>query len=153
MNFRRGLSTRDEPEINLIPLIDVLLVILIFLMVTTTYTRYTALKVNLPTADAEKALVPPRQIVVSVGADGSYAIDRHALAQRDVASLAAALRQAAGAANDGAEAPVVIVNADAKSAHQSVINVMEAAREAGLTRLTFSARSTAAQGAAKSPSR
>lgn len=65
MNFRRGLSTRDEPEINLIPLIDVLLVILIFLMVTTTYTRYTALKVNLPTADAEKAVVPPRQIVVS----------------------------------------------------------------------------------------
>lgn len=153
MNFRRGLSTRDEPEINLIPLIDVLLVILIFLMVTTTYTRYTALKVNLPTADAEKAVVPPRQIVISVGADGSYAIDRHALGQRDVASLTAALRQAAGPANSGAESPVIIINADAKSTHQSVINVMEAAREAGLSRLTFAARSTAAHGEAASHSR
>ncbi|OJY18781.1 biopolymer transporter ExbD [Pandoraea sp. 64-18] len=153
MNFRRGLSTRDEPEINLIPLIDVLLVILIFLMVTTTYTRYTALKVNLPTADAQKAVVPPRQIVVSVGADGSYAIDRHALAQRDVASLTTALRQAAGPANTDAESPVVVINADAKSAHQSVINVMEAAREAGLSRLTFAARSTTAHGAAGQLSR
>ncbi|WP_374623147.1 ExbD/TolR family protein [Pandoraea sp.] len=153
MNFRRGLSTRDEPEINLIPLIDVLLVILIFLMVTTTYTRYTALKVNLPTADAEKAVVPPRQIVVSVSADGSYAIDRHALAKRDVVSLTDALRQATGPASAGAEAPVVVINADAKSAHQSVINVMEAAREAGLSRLTFAARSTATHDAAGQPSR
>ncbi|WP_087691366.1 MULTISPECIES: ExbD/TolR family protein [unclassified Pandoraea] len=146
MNFRRGLSTRDEPEINLIPLIDVLLVILIFLMITTTYTRYTALKVNLPTADAEKAVVPPRQIVVSVGADGSYAIDRQALGQRDVASLTAALRQATGTPSAGAEPPVIIINADAKSTHQSVINVMEAAREAGLSRLTFAARSNTANG-------
>lgn len=146
MNFRRGLTTRDEPEINLIPLIDVLLVILIFLMITTTYTRYTALKVNLPTADAEKAVVPPRQIVVSVGADGSYAIDRQALGQRDVASLTSALRQAAGSQNAGAEPPVIIINADAKSTHQSVINVMEAAREAGLSRLTFAARSNNANG-------
>lgn len=148
MNFRRGLNTRDEPEINLIPLIDVLLVILIFLMITTTYTRYTALKVNLPTADAEKAVTPPRQIVVSVGADGSYAIDRKALSGRDVASLTSALRAAAGSPAAGAESPVIIINADAKAAHQTVINVMEAAREAGLSRLTFAARATGnAQGA------
>ncbi|GAB3629159.1 biopolymer transporter ExbD [Pandoraea terrae] len=139
MNFRRGLQ-KAEPEINLIPLIDVLLVILIFLMITTTYTRYTALKVNLPVADAARAMQPPEQIVVSVGVDGAYAIDRQTLPGRDVASLAAALRGAAAGKRAGTDEPVIVINADAKSSHQSVINVMEAAREAGLSRLTFAAR-------------
>ena len=94
MRFRPR-RAREEPEINLIPLIDVLLVILIFLMITTTYSRYTELKVNLPTAEAEKATERPGQIVVSVTANGVYSVDKQVLDTRDVTSLADALRNAA----------------------------------------------------------
>ncbi|MDE2286716.1 MAG: biopolymer transporter ExbD [Burkholderiales bacterium] len=147
MNFRRGLE-KAEPEINLIPLIDVLLVILIFLMITTTYTKYTALKVTLPVADANKALPVPEKIVVSVGADGTYAIDRRVLADSAPAALNAALKQAADAARSRANGgePVLIINADAQSTHQAVINVMEAARLAGLSHLTFATRANPGAG-------
>lgn len=134
MDFRRGVA-HEEPEINLIPLIDVLLVILIFLMITTTYSRYTELKVNLPTADAEKATERPGQIVVSVTANGVYSVDKQVLDTRDVTSLADALHAAADKA--GGREPIVVVNADAQAAHQAVVNVMEAARVAGLSHLTF----------------
>ncbi|AKJ70087.1 biopolymer transport protein ExbD/TolR [Pandoraea thiooxydans] len=147
MNFRRGLE-KAEPEINLIPLIDVLLVILIFLMITTTYTKYTALKVTLPVADANKALPVPEKIVVSVSADGAYAIDRRVLSGTTPAALNTALKQAADVARsraNGAE-PVLIINADAQSTHQAVINVMEAARLAGLSHLTFATRANQGAG-------
>ena len=134
MRFRPR-HAREEPEINLIPLIDVLLVILIFLMITTTYSRYTELKVNLPTADAEKATERPGQIVVSITANGVYSVDKQVLDTRDVTSLADALHTAAGSA--GGREPIVIVNADAQAAHQAVVNVMEAARVAGLSHLTL----------------
>ena len=65
MNLR-GVRTRDEPEINFIPLIDVLLVILIFLMVTTTYSKFAELQITLPTADAEKAPQRPAEIDIAV---------------------------------------------------------------------------------------
>lgn len=139
MRFRTQ-PRRDEPEINLIPLIDVLLVILIFLMITTTYARYTALRVQLPHAQAEPATRTPRQIVVSVSARNSYAVDREVLDSADVPTLAGRLKQAAANASD---APVVIVNADAQASHQAVINVMEAARQAGLSRLTFATQAQA----------
>ena len=134
MRFRSR-QRREEPEINLIPLIDVLLVILIFLMITTTYSRYTELKVNLPTAAAEKATERPGQIVVSVTANGVYSVDKQVLDTRDVTSLADALHAAADKA--GGREPIVVVNADAQAAHQAVVNVMEAARVAGLSHLTF----------------
>ena len=134
MRFRPR-HAREEPEINLIPLIDVLLVILIFLMITTTYSRYTELKVNLPTADAEKATERPGKIVVSVTANGVYSVDKQVLDTRDVTSLADALHAAADKA--GGREPIVVVNADAQAAHQAVVNVMEAARVAGLSHLTF----------------
>ncbi|CAH0446499.1 Tol-Pal system protein TolR [Ralstonia syzygii subsp. syzygii] len=134
MRFRPR-HAREEPEINLIPLIDVLLVILIFLIITTTYSRYTELKVNLPTADAEKATERPGQIIVSITANGVYSVDKQVLDTRDVTSLADALRNAAG--TGGGPEPVVVVNADAQAAHQTVVNVMEAARVAGLSHLTF----------------
>lgn len=139
MNFRRGLQ-KSEPEINLIPLIDVLLVILIFLMVTTTYNRFTALKISLPVADATKAVQLPSQIVVSVAADGTCAVDKRTLPAGDPATLRDALRQAVSARGQAGEPPVVVISADAKASHQSVINVMEAARESGLARLTFATR-------------
>ncbi|GAB7550236.1 ExbD/TolR family protein [Cupriavidus sp. 8B] len=139
MHFRSR-QRREEPEINLIPLIDVLLVILIFLMITTTYSRYTELQIQLPTADAEKAQQRPGEIVVSVSARGVYSINKQVMDQQDVTSLAQRLREVAGPA-DG-QPPVLIVNADAQATHQSVINVMEAARLAGLPRLTFATQSS-----------
>ena len=75
MNFRR--SQREEPEINLIPFIDVLLVILIFLMLSTTYSKFTELQITLPVADAEKARDRAREIIVAVAADGRFAVKRH----------------------------------------------------------------------------
>ncbi|MGB7480585.1 MAG: biopolymer transporter ExbD [Burkholderiaceae bacterium] len=140
MNFRKG-RHREDPEINLIPFIDVLLVIVIFLMVTTTYSKFTALQITLPTADAEKAQQQPREINVAVDAQGRYAINNVATAARDPATLSAELRTAAGAF--GEREPLVIINADQLSPHQTVINVLEAARLAGFAKVTFAAQSTA----------
>lgn len=137
MNFQRD-HRRDEPEINLIPLIDVLLVILIFLMVTTTYARFSELKINLPTSGAEQTPNKPKQIEVIVDANGNYQINDTLLTQATPEALANSLKQAAGNDND----PVVVINADAKATHQSVINVMEAARQVGMSRITFATQSS-----------
>jgi biopolymer transport protein ExbD len=131
MKFRHRRS--EEPEINLIPFIDVLLVILIFLMLSTTYSKFTELQVNLPTANAEKLKDRPTEIIVAVAADGRYAINKQLVDGRTPELLAAALRAAANGNSDA----VVIVSADAAAAHQSVINVMDGARRAGLNRLSF----------------
>ena len=136
MNFQRD-HRRDEPEINLIPLIDVLLVILIFLMVTTTYARFSELKINLPTSGAEQTPNKPKQIEVTVDANGNYQINDTMLTQATPSALASSLKQAAGNDND----PVLVINADAKATHQSVINVMEAARQVGMSRITFATQS------------
>ena len=139
MNFRKG-KGREDPEINLIPFIDVLLVILIFLMVTTTYSKFTALQITLPTADAEKALDQPFEINVGVDAQGHYAIDNTQVSARDAAALADELKNVANAKGQSRKDPVVIINADATAAHQSVINVLEAARLAGFEKVTFAAQ-------------
>ena len=137
MDFRRGIS-KEYPEINLIPMIDVLLVILIFLMVSTTYTRFAELQINLPQADASKPVERPNQINVSVDAQGKYVINRSPVAFRDVTAFSEELRRAAGSTPD----PVIIINADANASHQSVINIMEAARVAGYGRITFTTQVT-----------
>jgi len=134
MNFRR--PTSEEPEINLIPFIDVLLVILIFLMLSTTYSKFTELQVTLPVADADATRDRPAEIIVSVTADGRYALDGQQVEGRSVDVLGAALREAASQRKD----PFLIISADAAAAHQSVINVLDAARRAGLSRITFAAQ-------------
>jgi biopolymer transport protein ExbD len=134
MNFRK--PRPEEPEINLIPFIDVLLVVLIFLMLSTTYSKFTELQLTLPSAEADKLRDRPAEIIVSVTADGRYAVNRQAVDSRNVDKLAATLTAAAKDQKD----PVVIVSADATAAHQSVINVLDAARRAGLPRLTFAAQ-------------
>ena len=131
MNFSRG-RPRDEPEINLIPMIDVLLVILIFLMVTTTYSKFAGLEINLPTADARSQQEKPDQIDVAVTATGNVLVAATPVAG-GVEAIGVALRRAA----EGASEPVVVINADAKAAHQSVIDVMQAARNAGLSHISF----------------
>jgi biopolymer transport protein ExbD len=141
MNFRKGRG-REDPEINLIPFIDVLLVILIFLMVTTTYSKFTALQITLPTADAEKALQQPFEINVAVDPQGNYAVNNIRVATHDAAGLADELKTAAQAKPAGMKDPIVIINADATAAHQSVINVLEAARQAGFDRVTFAAQTS-----------
>jgi biopolymer transport protein ExbD len=138
MRFRSN-QRDEEPEINLIPFIDVLLVILIFLMLTTTYSKFTELQITLPSANAERMQDRPREIVVAVSSDGRYVVDRKPIEGRSVDVLTVALQAAAAERND----PVVIVSADALSAHQAVINVMDAARRAGLARLTFAAQAPA----------
>jgi len=137
MNLR-GTRTRDDPEINFIPLIDVLLVILIFLMVTTTYQRVAELQITLPEADAEAPKQRPKEINVGVDAQGRFVINKTVFNYTTTAALADALKAAAGDAKD----PVVIISADATATHQSVIHVMEAARQAGLIHITFATQST-----------
>lgn len=141
MNFRR--REPEEPEINLIPFIDVLLVVLIFLMLSTTYSKFTELQVTLPTADADKLRDNRHEIIVAIGADGRYAINRKPVDGRSVDLLAAQL----GAASDGAQDAMVIISADANAAHQSVINVMDAARRVGLAHLTFATQASGNSGA------
>jgi biopolymer transport protein ExbD len=131
MNFR-GMR-REDPEINLIPMIDVLLVILIFLMVTTTYSKYAELQINLPTADAEKQTDRPNEINITVSAAGQYTIDRKPVSFASVGAFGDAMRAAAAGLKD----PIVVINADANANHQSVIHVMEAARLAGLSHVSF----------------
>ncbi len=146
MNFRP--RAKDEPEINLIPFIDVLLVVLIFLMVTTTYSKFTELQITLPTADAEKAIDKPFEINVTVDAKGNYTVNRVPVSFDGVAGLADDLKRAAGTGPDGqplaspAKDPVIIVNADQFAMHQMVINVLEAARMAGYDKLTFAAQTS-----------
>src|SRR3989338_6271384 len=129
-------STREDPEINFIPLIDVLLVILIFLMVTTTYSRFAELQINLPTAEAQQPPERAEQIDVAVDAKGNYTINKAAVPANNAAALGAALKNAAGDMKD----PVVVINADANAAHQSVVRVMEAAQLAGYAKITFTDR-------------
>ncbi len=137
MKFRQ--RRIEDPEINLIPFIDVLLVILIFLMLSTTYSKFTELQIALPVADADKMKDRPQEIIVSVSADGRYVVNQQAVEGRSVELLSAALTRAASGRADA----MVIVSADAASAHQSVINVMDAARRAGLSKLTFAAQASA----------
>ena len=130
----------EEPEINLIPFIDVLLVVLIFLMLSTTYSRFTELQINLPAADAEKMRERPNEVLVAVASDGRYAVNRKTVDGRSVEVLTAEL----AAASQGRPDTVVIISADAMAAHQAVVNVLDAARRAGLSRLTFAAQSAGA---------
>lgn len=139
MNFRRSVR-REEPEINFIPLIDLLLVILIFLMVTTTYNRFRELAVDLPSTAGQATPEQPVQILVAVTAEGQYRIGAQPIGQADIATLARELgRQAADKAN-----PVVVIHADAAASHQAVVNVLEGARVAGLPKVSFATQTHAA---------
>ena len=136
MNFQRG-KQKEPLEINLVPLIDVMMVILIFLMITTTYSKYTELQINLPTANAEKQLERANEVTVLVNAQGQYVVNRSPVAFRSIEQLADELKRAAGAAKE----PVVVISADATATHQAVVRVMEASRLAGLSQITFTTQS------------
>ena len=141
MNFRPRM--REEPEINLIPFIDVLLVVLISLMLTTTYSKFTEMQLRLPVADAQAQRDYPKEVIVAVSSDGRYMVNKVAVEGRSVDAVAGALNDAARAGRDS----VVIISADAATPHQSVITVMEAARRSGLSQITFATQSSAQAGA------
>jgi biopolymer transport protein ExbD len=134
VNFRK--HRRDEPEINLIPFIDVLLVVVIFLMLSTTYSKFTELQVNLPVANTEAARDYPKEIIVAISSDGRYSVNKNLIQSRSLDAVATALL-AANAASKNSQDVVLIISADATATHQSVILVMEAARRAGLSHITF----------------
>ncbi|HOY85966.1 MAG: biopolymer transporter ExbD [Methylotenera sp.] len=138
MNFQRG-KRHEELEMNLVPLIDVLLVIIIFLVVSATFSRTSELQINLPTAEANQAQDKPLTIEVGVDASGKYVVNGKALADTSVSGIGAALQAAA----QGGKEPTIIINADAKATHQSVIDVMEASRTAGYTHITFATQQPA----------
>ncbi|MBS0497956.1 MAG: biopolymer transporter ExbD [Gammaproteobacteria bacterium] len=143
MNFQRG-KQNNEPEINLIPMIDVLLVILIFLVVTTTYSKFAELEISLPETNAEKVdknVDKPNSIDITVNALGEYTINLAPVKSASIESL----RDALLAAAKGHEDPFIIINADAKATHQSVITVMEAARLAGYNKITFTTETSNTQ--------
>ena len=138
INFRKRRT--EEPEINLIPFIDVLLVILIFLMLTTTYNKFTEMELTLPSADTEQLRDRPKEVIVSIAADGRHAVGKDALQDRSVEGIASALTRHAPAGKDS----IVIISADANAPHQSVVSAMEAARRAGLSQITFATQATSA---------
>lgn len=143
MNFQRGKQT-NEPEINLIPMIDVLLVILIFLVVTTTYSKFAELEISLPETNAEKVdknVEKPNSIDITVNALGEYTINLAPVKSASIESL----RDALLAAAKGHQDPFIIISADAKATHQSVITVMEAARLAGYNKITFTTETSNTQ--------
>lgn len=126
----------EEPEINLIPFIDVLLVILIFLMLSTTYSKFTEMQLRLPVADANAPRDHPKEVVVAISADGRYAINRGPVAGRGVEAVLAALDSASAGGKDS----MIIISADAASPHQATITVLEAARRGGYSQITFAAQ-------------
>jgi biopolymer transport protein ExbD len=140
MKFRTH-AFREEPEINFIPLIDVLLVILIFLIITTTYTKQSELQINLPTADSSRVPEHVDQVDIAVDASGKYVINRAAVPYTTRDAFAAELKRAAGDNKD----PVITISADGQASHQSVIRVMEAAQAAGFGKIAFAIQTPAQQ--------
>jgi len=136
MNFRRG-RAREELELNLIPLIDILIVVLIFLFLTTTYSRYSELQINLPTAGAGRADEKPQILNVAVDAAGKYAINGAPVVYGSPDAFAERMREAA----KGNKEPIVAISADALATHQAVVNVMESARIAGFNHISFTTQS------------
>jgi biopolymer transport protein ExbD len=134
MNFRK--RQHQEPEINLIPFIDVLLVVLIFLMLTTSFTKFTEVQLKLPVADTEAQKNYPHEVVVKISSEGAYWINEEAQTGRSVEFLGQSLQTAAQGNKDA----VIIISADAMAPHQSVMDAMVAAQSVGLGRLTFAAK-------------
>ncbi|CAN4274512.1 ExbD Biopolymer transport protein [Methylophilaceae bacterium] len=132
MNFQRG-KRHEELEMNLVPLIDVLLVIIIFLVVSATFSRTSELQINLPTAEASSPQDKPLIITVEVDASGRYVVNGNAVDNVSINDISSALVKAVGSGKE----PTIVINADAKATHQSVVNVMEASRLANYTHITF----------------
>ena len=128
-----------EPEINLIPFIDVLLVVLIFLMISTTFTRYQELAITLPTANGSESQTEPKQIHIAVSRDGRFAINGKVTERSQLSGVLTQLN-GQGAQKDAASSLQVNIDADARAPHQAVMTALEAARDANLSNIVFSSQ-------------
>nr|WP_251374847.1 biopolymer transporter ExbD [Polynucleobacter corsicus] len=123
-----------EPEINLIPFIDVLLVVLIFLMISTTFTRYQELAITLPTANGAASQSEVKQIHIAVSRDGRFAINGKVTDRSQLSNSLNTINKD--------NAIQVNIDADAKAPHQAVMSALEAARDANLSNIVFSSQTT-----------
>ena len=133
MNFRH--HRPEEPQlIDLAPVIDMVFTLLIFFAVSTSFSRAGAeIQINLPQTSTEQSEEQPKPLELSIDADGRYYLNSKALADNEFATLLRALSQQAKDTN----APILLIRADGKASHQSVITAMDAARQAGLIRISF----------------
>ena len=131
-------SRSDEPELNLVPLIDVMLMTLIFLVVTTSFSKETQLRIRLPEASA-KTITTENSVRILIDAKGQYYLGDKQLADKSPDTLRGAMLRLAGKLKD----PVIIIHADGKAPHEAVVAVMEAARRLGYSRLTFATQKPA----------
>ena len=129
-----------EPEINLIPFIDVLLVVLIFLMISTTFTRYQELAITLPTASGVESQNEVKQIHIAVSRDGRFAVNGKVTDRSQLSNSLNQLTQN-NISKDNAPSIQVNIDADARAPHQSVMSALEAARDANLSNIVFSSQS------------
>lgn len=134
MNLRP--RRRGETEINVVPLIDVMFMLVIFFVVSTTFERRSEISIRLPEASEEQAQPESRVVEVTVDADGRTWINGVALVNSQLRTIREALRGAAR----GLDAPPVVISADQEAAHQSVVRIMDAARQVGLVHITFATR-------------
>ncbi len=140
MKFRR--QVRTEEGVNLTPLIDVVFLLLIFFMVSTTFTKETHLTIDLPEGSGEKMVEQPQKIEILINADGSYAVNGKSLVNQKLETLKAALKKTA---SGKADIPLIIT-ADAKTPHQSVVTAMDAAGQLGFVHLSITTRNPKANG-------
>jgi len=142
VDLRKGRSSAEDTEINVTALIDVVLVLLIFFMVSTTFIRESEINLTLPSASEEQPRREMKSIVVSVDRESNYSVNGERIQKPDIESIELALRKA----GKGLDNPPVIISADANATHQSVINVLDAARRCGLMRVTFATKIDKRQG-------
>lgn len=125
---------RDEIDLNLTPLIDVVFLLLIFFMVSTTFEKTSKLKIDLPEASPKAEQQPAKKIVIGIDARGNYYINERQLVNTQLKTIKLALMKVAGNRKD---IPIVL-RADARTPHQAVVTAMDAASQVGLTRLSIS---------------
>jgi len=135
MNFRP--QRENKPELNLIPMIDVLIVLLIFLVLTTTFSREAALRIRLPEAQAQLQ-AEEKGIEIVIDVEGRYAVNQRQVINTQVDTLKKALLEAAGDNKD----PLLIISADQKTSHQAVMSALDAASQLGFVHITFAAKSS-----------
>jgi biopolymer transport protein ExbD len=129
---------RQAPEINLIPFIDVLLVILIFLMISTTFTQYQELSITLPSVSGETVTPTVKEIRIAVSKDGKYAINSVVIDKKDLADRLQSLKGVPKDQDNTFEVAIrLVISADAKASHQSVMQVLEVASLVGINNIVF----------------
>ena len=137
MNLRPG-RRREEPDVNLTPLIDVVFLLLIFFMVSTTFTQESEISIELPQASGKISKEEKRHIEITIDAQGRYFVNQQQLINTQSATLKRAMQQQAGTQ----KSPKLIISADRRTPHEAVVKAMDAARQLGYVHLTFATQST-----------